>query len=150
MRPVTPGLPAKGAARWRTAISAPPPAALTITPLALPTVPLSDHEVQHPASVEMHTASTLDSGADAAVNIYFLVDLDPVLSRFGNRGYRAAQLAAATAAGKLYLAADALRLGATGLTFFDDDVTASVSPRAAGRSVLFLFLIGIGRTPRRC
>ena len=62
--------------------------------------------------------------------------------RFGNRGYRVAQLEAAVIAGKLYLAAYALRLGATGLTFFDDDVTAFFSPHAAGKSVMFLMAFG--------
>lgn len=80
--------------------------------------------------------------ADAAVNVYFLCDLESVLGRFGNRGYRAAQLEAAIAAGRLYLTAYALRLGATGLTFFDDDVTAFFSPHAAGKSVMFLIALG--------
>lgn len=80
--------------------------------------------------------------ADAAVNIYFLCDLQPLLSRLGNRGYRVAQLDAAVRGGQLYLAAYALGLGATGLTFFDDDVTAFFSPHAAGKSVMFLVAIG--------
>jgi nitroreductase len=80
--------------------------------------------------------------ADAAVNVYWLVDLDAVLARQGARGYRAAQLAAAIAGGRTYLAAYALGLGATGLTFFDDDVTAFFSPPAAGKSVLFLMAVG--------
>ena len=83
-----------------------------------------------------------DLGADAAANVYFLVDLAPLLARFGNRGYRVAQLEAAITAGKLYLAAYAFRLGATGLTFFDDDVTRFFSPHAAGKSVLFLLALG--------
>jgi len=91
-------------------------------------------------------AGDLDLGqelaADAAVNVYFLTDLRPLLARFGNRGYRAAQLGAAITAGKLYLAAYALGLGATGLTFFDDAVTAFFSPHAAGKSVLFLLAVG--------
>lgn len=80
--------------------------------------------------------------ADASVNVYFLADLRPVLERFGNRGYRVAQLEAAAAGGKLYLAAYALRLGATGLTFYDDAVTDFFSPHAAGKSVLFLVALG--------
>jgi SagB-type dehydrogenase family enzyme len=92
------------------------------------------------------TAGHLDLGqplaADAAVNLYWLVDLDAVSARLGNRGYRAAQLAAAVAGGRAYLAAYALGLGATGLTFFDDDVTAFFSPHAAGKAVLFLVAIG--------
>ena len=80
--------------------------------------------------------------ATAAVNVYFLTALASILDRFGNRGYRVAQLDAAIAGGKLYLAAYALRLGATGLTFYDDDVTKFFSPHAAGKSVTFLVALG--------
>ncbi len=80
--------------------------------------------------------------ADCSVNIYFLADLTRALERFGNRGYRAAQLEAAIMGGKLYLAAYAQRLGASGLTFFDDDVTEFFSPSAAGKSVMFLIAVG--------
>jgi SagB-type dehydrogenase family enzyme len=80
--------------------------------------------------------------ADASVNIYFLADLNRALERFGNRGYRAAQLEAAIMGGKIYLAAYAQRLGASGLTFFDDDVTEFFSPHAGGKSVMFLIAVG--------
>jgi hypothetical protein len=33
-------------------------------------------------------------------------------------------------------------VGATGLTFFDDDVTDFFSPHAAGKSVMFLIAVG--------
>jgi len=80
--------------------------------------------------------------ADAAVAVFFLADLRPVLERFGNRGYRAVQLEAGILGGKLYLAAYAQRLGATGLTFFDDDVTRFFSPHAKGKSPIFLVALG--------
>jgi SagB-type dehydrogenase family enzyme len=80
--------------------------------------------------------------ADCSVNVYFLADLHRVFERFGNRGYRAAQLEASIMGGKLYLAAYAQRLGASGLTFFDDDVIEFFSPHAAGKSVMFLIAIG--------
>jgi SagB-type dehydrogenase family enzyme len=80
--------------------------------------------------------------ADCSVNVYFLADLNRVLDRFGNRGYRAAQLEASIIGGKFYLAAYALGLGASGLTFFDDDVTEFFSPDAAGKSVMFLIALG--------
>jgi hypothetical protein len=80
--------------------------------------------------------------ADCSANIYFLTDLHRVLTRLGNRGYRAAQLEAAIMGGKLYLSAYAQRLGASGLTFFDDDVIEFFSPRAAGMSVMFLIALG--------
>lgn len=89
-----------------------------------------------------HLALDQELGMDAAVNIYFMVNLEAVLARFGNRGYRVAQLEAAIIAGKLYLAAYTLGLGATGLTFFDDEVTTFFSPHAIGKSVMFLIALG--------
>ena len=83
-----------------------------------------------------------DIPADCSVNIYFLADLNRALARFGNRGYRAAQLEAGIMGGKIYLAAYAQGLGASGLTFFDDDVTEFFSPHAAGKSVMFLVALG--------
>ena len=84
--------------------------------------------------------------ADASVNIYYLADLHPVVDRFGDRGYRAAQLEGGILGGKVYLAAYALGCGASGLTFFDDEVTDFFSPDAAGKSVMFLMAVG---RPRR-
>jgi SagB-type dehydrogenase family enzyme len=80
--------------------------------------------------------------ADASADVFFLTDLNKVFDRLGNRGYRAAQLEASISGGKLYLAAYALHLGASGLTFFDDDVTEFFSPHAAGKSVMFLIALG--------
>jgi SagB-type dehydrogenase family enzyme len=85
--------------------------------------------------------------ADCSVNIYFLSQLNRALKRSGNRGYRAAQLEAAVMGGKIYLAAYAQRLGASGLTFFDDEVTEFFSPDAAGKSVMFL--IAVGKSAKR-
>ena len=82
---------------------------------------------------------------DASVNVYLLCDLEAVLAAYGARGYRAAQLEAAITGGRLYLAAYALGLGATGLTFFDDQVTEFFSPHAAGKAVMFLVAAGHGR-----
>jgi SagB-type dehydrogenase family enzyme len=91
-------------------------------------------------------AGYLDLGqalaADAAVDVYFLADLQAIGDSLGNRGYRAAQLDSAIEAGRLYLAAYALGLGATGLTFFDDDVIDFFSPWARGLSVMFLLAAG--------
>lgn len=89
-----------------------------------------------------HLALGQDLAADASANVYFLSDLEAVLARFGNRGYRAAQLEAGIAGGRLYLAAYALQLGATGLTFFDDAVVRFFSPHAKGKSVMFLMALG--------
>jgi SagB-type dehydrogenase family enzyme len=80
--------------------------------------------------------------ADACVDIFFLADLGRILERYGNRGYRAVQLEAGAIGGRMYLAAYAHRLGATGLTFFDDDVITFFSPHAKGKSAIFLLAIG--------
>jgi SagB-type dehydrogenase family enzyme len=84
-----------------------------------------------------------DLAADAAANLYLLVDLEPVLARYGNRGYRVAELEGGIIGGRVYLAAYGLGLGATGLTFFDDAVTEFFSPHAAGKSVMFLAAFGV-------
>ncbi len=86
--------------------------------------------------------------ADCSVNLYFLTDLQPILETFGNRGYRAAQLDASIMGGKLYLAAYGQRLGASGLTFFDDEVVEFFSPHAAGKSVMFLIAVGKSKARR--
>jgi SagB-type dehydrogenase family enzyme len=88
--------------------------------------------------------------ADASADAFLLADLEPILARWGDRGYRVAQLEGGIVGGKLYLAAYALRHGASGLTFFDDDVTGFFSPHAAGKSVMFLVALGLsaGRAAR--
>ena len=86
-----------------------------------------------------------DLPGDAAADIFFLADLNPILKRFGNRGYRAVQLESGIIGGKLYLAAYAQRLGATGLTFFDDDVINFFSPHSKGKSAIFLVALGKGQ-----
>ena len=80
--------------------------------------------------------------ADASVNLLFMCDLAPVLGRFGNRGYRAAQLDASITAGRVYIASYAQGFGATGLTFYDDPATDFFSPHARGKSVMFMVSLG--------
>jgi len=80
--------------------------------------------------------------ADACVDIFVLADLKRILERYGNRGYRAVQLEAGIIGGRIYLAAYAQHLGATGLTFFDDDVINFFSPHAKDKSAIFLLAIG--------
>ena len=79
---------------------------------------------------------------DAAVAIFFLADLERSLSALGNRAYRAAQLEAGIIGGKVYLSSYAMRLGATGLTFYDDEVVSFFSPHAEGKSAIFLTAVG--------
>jgi len=91
-----------------------------------------------------HLGLQQDLPGDAAADIFFLADLNAILDTLGNRGYRATQLEAGVIGGKIYLAAYALKLGATGLTFFDDDVTTFFSPHAADKSAIFLVALGKG------
>ncbi len=60
------------------------------------------------------------------------------------------QAFAGKSGGRIYLAAYALHLGATGLTFFDDDVINFFSPHATDKSAIFLLAIGkpLKRKPR--
>jgi SagB-type dehydrogenase family enzyme len=81
-------------------------------------------------------------GADASAVVFFMADLGDVLQRFGNRGYGAAQLEAGTVGGKMYLCAYAMGLGASGLTFYDDEVTAYFAPHADGKSAMFVVALG--------
>lgn len=93
-----------------------------------------------------HTSGNLgldqDLPYDASVTIFFMSDLNKILAHFGNRGYRVAQLDAATIGGKMYLAAYSLGLGATGLTFYDDMVTSFFLPHAENKETMFLMAIG--------
>jgi SagB-type dehydrogenase family enzyme len=84
-------------------------------------------------------------GADAGAVVFFLSELESALARHGDRGYRAVSLAAGLEGGRLYLAAYALGLGASGLTFYDDDVVRFFSPHAAGKDAIFVTALGRAR-----
>ena len=88
-----------------------------------------------------------DLPADASAVVFFLTDLEAILDALGGRGYRAVQLEAGILGGRLYLAAYAQRLGASGLTFYDDDVVEFFSPHASGKSAIFCMTLG--RSVRR-
>ena len=61
-------------------------------------------------------------GGTGCYTAFHCADLDRVLGDLGARGLRAALLESGIVEGRLHLAAFALGYGATGLTFFDDDV----------------------------
>jgi SagB-type dehydrogenase family enzyme len=80
---------------------------------------------------------------DASVVFFLMTDLKSVLRSLGNRGYRASQFEAGIIAGKIYLAAYALGIGASGSTFFDDAVTESFSPHASKKSTMIAVGVGV-------
>lgn len=90
-------------------------------------------------------------GGDAAVTHFLMANLEEVLGAWGDRGYRVAQLEAGIVAGKIYLGAYGYGYGATGLTFYDDEVTSFFSPHAAAKSCMLVVAAGesIGRTDLR-
>jgi SagB-type dehydrogenase family enzyme len=79
---------------------------------------------------------------DAHVNSYYLTDLEPVLARYGNRGYRIAQLEAALSASRLHLGTHALGLGAVGSTSLDDEVVDFLTPGETRSSYMFVVVFG--------
>lgn len=79
-------------------------------------------------------------GGDSTYTVFESADLDTILATFGPRGYRAAHLEAGIVNGRLLLAAHALGHGATGLTFFDDEIRAAFATRA---SCLLVTAVGV-------
>ena len=90
-----------------------------------------------------HLCLGQDLGGDASVTVFYLADVKAILGRYGNRGYRLVQMEAGVSGGKLYLGAYAMGRGATGLTFFDDDVIKFFSPHAEGLEAIFVVAIGV-------
>jgi len=80
---------------------------------------------------------------DASVVFFLMTRLREVLGALGNRGYRTAQLEGGIVAGKLYLSAYALALGASGSTFYDDAVTEFFSPHAKEKSTMIAVGLGV-------
>jgi SagB-type dehydrogenase family enzyme len=85
-----------------------------------------------------------DAAARAAATVFFLADLERVVAELGDRGYRAAQLEGGIRTGRAYLGATALGLGATGLTFYDDDVSAFFGTKKAP-----MLCVAVGKPERR-
>ncbi|MCA1839362.1 MAG: SagB/ThcOx family dehydrogenase [Actinomycetota bacterium] len=86
-----------------------------------------------------------DLGGDGAFVVFPMADLDDVTAKFGDRGYRVAQLEGAIVSGRIYLAAYAVGLAASGLTFFDEEVS-----KYLGAKGLPMLEVSVGKPlPRR-
>ncbi len=81
--------------------------------------------------------------SDASVVFFLMTRLGEVLEAFGNRGYRVAQLEGGIVAGRIYLSAYSLGLGASGSTFYDDAVTEFFSPHAKDKSTIIAVGLGV-------
>jgi nitroreductase len=76
---------------------------------------------------------------DAAVNVFQLADVEAVVERLGDRGYRWAQLEAGIRAGRVQIGAFARGWGAAASTFFDDEVS-----RELGTSDSPMLMVAVG------
>ena len=81
--------------------------------------------------------------SDASVVFFLLSSMDKILKYLGNRGYRAIQLEGGICAGKIYLTSYSQGLGASGSTFYDDEVTETFHPHADQKSTIIAIGIGI-------
>ncbi|MEM2042179.1 MAG: SagB/ThcOx family dehydrogenase [Nitrososphaerota archaeon] len=82
-------------------------------------------------------------GGDASATLFLMSPLDAVLSSLGNRGYRASQFEAGIRVGLAYLAAHSVGIGATGLTFYDDDVREFFSPASSEMECMMVVALGV-------
>ena len=90
----------------------------------------------------MHLGLNQALPLDGSVSVFYMTNLDKILNKLGNRGYRVAQMEASIIGGRVYLAAYSLELGATGLTFYDDDVTEFFSPYSDNQNTMFMTVLG--------
>ena len=77
-------------------------------------------DLRHVAS---HLCLGQDLGGAGSYTAFHCARLEPVLAVLGSRGYRAVQLEAGIAEGRLHLFAFDREFGATGLTFYDHEVS---------------------------
>lgn len=81
--------------------------------------------------------------SNASVVFFLLSNMDKILTYLGNRGYRAIQLEGGICAGKIYLTSYSQGLGASGSTFYDDEVTETFLPHTDQKSTIIAIGIGI-------
>jgi SagB-type dehydrogenase family enzyme len=84
-----------------------------------------------------------DLAGNACVAFSMIADLDRATRAHGDRGYRYVHFEAGAIGHHLYLAAEALGLGSTGIgAFFDDDVQRYLDLPSARGQVVYHFAIG--------
>ena len=84
-----------------------------------------------------------DLAGNACVAFSMIGDLERAARRHGDRGYRYVHFEAGAIGHRLYLAAEALGLGATGIgAFYDDEVHRYLNVTCGQRQVVYHFAIG--------
>jgi SagB-type dehydrogenase family enzyme len=84
-----------------------------------------------------------DLAGNACVAFSMIADLERAAAMYGDRGYRYVHFEAGAIGQRLYLAAEALGLQATGIgAFFDDQVNAYLELNPAEGQVIYHFAIG--------
>jgi SagB-type dehydrogenase family enzyme len=84
-----------------------------------------------------------DLAGNACVAFSMIADIDRAVRAFGDRGYRYVHFEAGAIGQRLYLAAEALSLGATGIgAFFDDAVHGYLDLAPEDGQVVYHFAIG--------
>jgi SagB-type dehydrogenase family enzyme len=94
-------------------------------------------------NVSQYLCLEQELGGDASVVIFLMSNLNRALQKFGNRGYRLCNYEAGIRAGRIYLAAYSLNIGATGLTFYDDDIIDFFSPYSKDMQNIMVVAIGV-------
>ena len=80
---------------------------------------------------------------NACVTFSMIADLERAAASYGDRGYRYTHFEAGAIGHRLYLAAEALRLGATGIgAFYDDEVCRHLNLIPEQGQVVYHFAIG--------
>lgn len=90
--------------------------------------PMAEEDARDEAT---HLCLDQPLGGDSAYTAFHGAEVDRLLAGAGPRAYRAAQLEAGVVSGRLALAAFALGCGATGLTFYDEEVRHHFAAAAA-------------------
>jgi SagB-type dehydrogenase family enzyme len=84
-----------------------------------------------------------DLAGNACVAFSMIADLDLAARTYGDRGYRYAHFEAGAVGQRLYLAAESLGLGATGIgAFFDDEVHRYLGITPETGQVIYHFAVG--------
>jgi SagB-type dehydrogenase family enzyme len=84
-----------------------------------------------------------DLAGNACVAFSMIGDFENATSRYGDRGYRYVHFEAGAIGQRMYLAAEALGLGATGIgAFFDEEVNRYLGLSSELGQVVYHFAIG--------